>query len=120
MVIGPGIAALLEAPNRIHKINHPADEQRQHQPVHVDYEVVDILPVGRGQWGHAQQISPPFHHILAPGKFSSANFFACAAASRRMRTTKNVAIELSMSTTMPSSVKIPAFMPYARGALDLP
>src|SRR5215472_10894909 len=119
MVIGLGIAALLEAPYCIHKINHPADEQRQHQPVHVNNKVVNVLPVGRGQRRHTQQISPPFH-ILAPDKFSSASCFACAAASRRMRITKNVAMELSMSTTMPNSVKMPQFIPCASGSLDLP
>ena len=62
-IIGLGLARAAEAVHGIEKINDPADEQHDHQPVDVDDQVVNVLAVLRGQRRQAEDMfaKPLFH-----------------------------------------------------------
>ena len=63
-VIRLGIALVIKAEERVGKVNDPADEQRDHQPVDVDDQIVHVLAVFRSQRGSRQ-----FEPVPSPNLF---------------------------------------------------
>ncbi len=78
-VVGVRVARGVETPEDVAKINDPADEQREHQPVDINHEVVHGLAVGGGEFGQAENVmgKPVVHTFEASG----GDFFRAAASS---------------------------------------
>src|SRR5262249_19611800 len=104
-VIGFGIARAVEAEEDEREVRDPADEQRDHQPVNVNDQVVHALAVFRRERWQLQQF---FHH----GSLSFEDLLAM--------NTKNEATLASTVTTTPSRLRMPAFMPWAIDESDAP
>ena len=77
LVIGLFAARGVEAEQHIAEVNDPADEEREHQPVDINHEVVHGLAGGRGEFGQTKDVvgKPVFHTFVASGEF------VCVAAS---------------------------------------
>src|SRR5665213_1805342 len=107
-VIGLWIARGAKTPDGVAEINDPADEQREHQPVDVNDEVINVLPVGRGQRRHSEQFEGQLFHF-SDGFSGAAPLFA--NSSLRTMWTKKTAMHVSTLRMTPISVKIPQLMP---------
>src|SRR5882724_11332780 len=110
-VIGFWIFFALKTPDCIAKINDPADEQHQHQPMDIDNQRVNLLAVFRGEFGHSEKFCRPFNHTSV--MFFGASAFLPDDSSLLIMRMRPNAKQPSTGTRTPSNVKMPRFMPSA-------
>src|ERR1019366_6564655 len=118
-VIRLGIASAAEADQRVSKIKQPAREQRGHQPVHIDDQVIDMLPMFRRHRRQPQECTPIHIQTLSvDSTFAAATEAADTAADFFPRNTKNEVTPPSTTATTPNRLKMPQFMPLAIAESD--